>query len=164
MDLSHDAIHKREDEDSIIWREEDKLTKLIPRSVQSIHEDFKKIRREMCIESPRGVESESNSRFSYDECEHASTPYDGQCSHMPIISMREMEEGGMTRRETLSGFMQEYESQTQKFRDHIIFPEFCKVKVERIKQHDMDKFLLSTFDGSPTRSSRAWVEDLDSYL
>ena len=29
-------------------KKEDKLTKLLPRSVQTIHEDFKKIRREIC--------------------------------------------------------------------------------------------------------------------
>ena len=57
-------------------RKEDKLTQLLPRSVQCIHEDFKKIRREICTKSPREFETESNSRFSYGECEHATTPYD----------------------------------------------------------------------------------------
>ena len=28
----------------------------------------------------------------------------------------------------------------------------------------MDRFLLSTFDGSPTCSARAWVEELDTFL
>ena len=59
-----------------------KLTKLLSRSVQIIHEEFEKIRREICIGSPRGFETESNSRFSYRECEHAATPYKVQCSHM----------------------------------------------------------------------------------
>ena len=57
-------------------KKEDRLTKLLPKSVQSIHEDFKKIRREICTESPRGFETDSNSKFSYRECEHAATPYD----------------------------------------------------------------------------------------
>lgn len=81
---------------------------------------------------------------------------------MPRFSMREMEEEGMTRRETLSDFLQEYESQTQKFRDHITFLEFCEIKVKRRKQHD--RFILSTFGGSPTCSTRAWVEELDTFL
>ena len=81
---------------------------------------------------------------------------------MPRISMREMEEEGMARRETLSDFLKEYESQTQKFRDHITFPKFCKIKVKRRKKHDI--FLLSTFYGSPTCSTRAWVEELDTFL
>ena len=62
--------------------------------------------------------------------------------------MREIEEEEMHRRETLSDFMQEYESQTKKFRDHITFPEFFKIKVERSKKHNMSRFFLSTFDGS----------------
>ena len=70
-------------------RKEDRLTQLLPKSVQSIHEDFKKVRREMCTKSSRGFETESNSRFYYGEFEHAATPYDAQCSHMPIFSMRE---------------------------------------------------------------------------
>ena len=83
---------------------------------------------------------------------------------MPRFSMREMEEEGMTRRETLSDFLQEYESQTQNFRDHITFREFFKIEVKRSKQHDMDRFLLSNFDGSPTCFARAWVEELDNDL
>ena len=68
----------------------------------------------------------------------------------------------MIRRETLSDFLQEYESQTKKFRDHITFPEFFQIKVRRINQHD--RFILSNFDGSPTCSAIAWVEELDTFL
>ena len=78
--------------------------------------------------------------------------------------MREMEEEGMTRRETLSDILQEYESQNPNFIDHITFLGFFKIKVKRSKHHDIGRFLLSTFDGSPTCSARAWVEELDSYL
>ena len=78
----------------------------------------------MCTESPRGFETESNSRFSYGECEHAATPYDVQRSHMASFSITERNQEGMPKRGTLSGFLHEYESQTQKFRDHITFPEF----------------------------------------
>ena len=53
----------------------DKLTKILPKSIQKIHEDFKKIRKEMYEESLRGFESKVNSRLMYEECEHASTPY-----------------------------------------------------------------------------------------
>ena len=70
----------------------------------------------------------------------------------------------MLKRGTLSGFLHEYESQTQKFRDHITFLEFFQIKVRRSKQHNVDRFLLSTFDGSPTCSAKAWVEELDTFL
>ena len=103
-----------------------RITNLLPKSVQSIHEDFKKIRREICTESPRGFETKSNSRFSYRKCEHAATPYDAQCNHMPNFAMRERGDEGMPKRGTLSGFLHEYESQTQKFRDHITFIEYAR--------------------------------------
>ena len=83
---------------------------------------------------------------------------------MPRFSMREREEEGMPKRGTLSCFLHEYESQNQKFRDHITFPKFFKIKVRRSKQHNVDRFLLSTFDGSPTCSVMAWVEELDTFL
>ena len=54
----------------------------------------------------------------------------------------------MSKKGTLIGFLHEYESQTQRFRDHITFPEFCKIMVRRSKQHDEDRFILSVFDGS----------------
>ena len=73
-------------------RKEEKLPNFSSQTLQSIHEDLKKMRREMCIESPREFGSESKSIFSYDECEHATTHYDAQCSHMPICGMREIKE------------------------------------------------------------------------
>lgn len=57
-------------------RKEEKLSKFLSQTLQSIHEDLKNMRKEMCRESPRGFESETNSRFSHDECEHAATHYD----------------------------------------------------------------------------------------
>ena len=99
----------------------------------------------MYRESPREFESETNSRFSYDECEHAATHYDAQHSLMLRFGMREIEEEGMPKRETLSDLLQEYESQTKTFRDHITFLEFYKVKVERRKQQNGSRFFLSTF-------------------
>ena len=70
----------------------------------------------------------------------------------------------MPKRGTLSGFLHEYESQNQKFRDHITFSDFCKIMVRRTNQHYIDIFLLSIFYGSPTCSARAWVEELDTFL
>ena len=68
----------------------------------------------------------------------------------------------VARRETLSDFLKEYELQTQKFRDHLSFSEFCKMKVKGREQHDI--FLLSAFEGSPTCSAKAWVEELETSL
>ena len=63
----------------------------------------------------------------------------------------------MPKRKTLSDFLQEYESQTERFRDHTGFQGFCKIQVEKRKQQVADRFLLSTFEGSPTCSAGAWV-------
>ena len=83
---------------------------------------------------------------------------------MANFSMRREEEEEMPKKGTLRGFLHEYESQTQRFRDHITFPEFCKIMVRRSKKHDEDIFLLSIFDGSPTCSARAWIEELDTFF
>ena len=78
-----------------------------------IHEEFEDIQREY-RESPRGFDSKENSTL--EECEHASTHHLVQRSHMPRIAGREMgREEEVARRETLSDFLEEYESQTQKY-------------------------------------------------
>ena len=69
----------------------------------------------------------------HDRCENEATPYYAQHSQMSSSIIREMEEGGMPKRETLSDFLQEYQSQTERFRDDITFQEFFKINVERIK-------------------------------
>ena len=90
----------------------DKLTNILPQSVHWIHEEFKEIQRNYG-ESPRGFDSKANSRL--EECEHVATHHLVQCSHMPMIAGREMERREeVSRRETLSDFLQEHESQTQK--------------------------------------------------
>ena len=65
---------------------------------------------------------------------------------------------------TLSDLLREYESQTERFRDHTDFQKFCKIQVEKRKQQDSGIFLLSIFAGSPTCSVGAWVKEIDSYL
>ena len=129
-------------------RMEENLSKLISKSILSIKGDLKKMRREM--ESSQEFGSRAKSRFAHDRCENVATLYYAQRSQMPRSTKRKLKEEEMPRRETLSNFLQEYESQTEKFRDNITFKGFCKIKVERRKLHDMDRFSLSTFDGSPT--------------
>ena len=113
-------------------RKEDRLTKLLPRSIQSFNEDLKKLRMEMGY--PEEYGSRARSIFSHGKCEHAATHHDAQCSLMPRSIMRWMEGGRMLERKTLSDLLQEYESQTERFRDHNTFQEFCKIQVERSKQ------------------------------
>ena len=80
------------------------------------------------------AESRANSIFSHEECEYAATNQGVQRNHMASFSMRGKEEEGMPEKGNLIGFLHEYESQTQNFRDHITFSEFCKIMVGRSRQ------------------------------
>ena len=100
-----------------------------------IHEEFKEIRKKMYEESPRWFVPKANSIFAHKQCEQAATHHLVQRSHMPKIAGREMErEEEVARRETLSDFLKECEFQTHKFRDHLSFSEFFKMKVNERKQ------------------------------
>ena len=89
-------------------KKEERLSNLLPKSVKSIHEDFKKIRREMYRESSRKFDSKTNSRFSHNECEHAATHCDVHHSQKLRSTIRKMgEKEEMTRRKTLSDFLKE---------------------------------------------------------
>ena len=57
---------------------EDRLSKLLSKSIQSIKGDLKKMRREM--ESPEEFGSRAKSIFALDRCEHAATCYYAQRS------------------------------------------------------------------------------------
>ena len=93
---------------------------------------------------------------------------------MPTFLAREEEEGETLKEVALGGYLQEYEYQSQRFKDHLKFQGFCKIKEDRrprnhnrgkkCKQHDVGSFFLSTFDRSPKCSARACVKELDTYL
>ena len=112
-------------------RKEDKLTKLLPKSMKSFQGELKKMRLEMG--SAKEVESRAESRFAHGEYEHAAALHDAHHSQVPRAILRWMGGGKMPKRRTLSDLLQEYESQTERFRDHTDFQEFCKIQVEKSK-------------------------------
>ena len=59
-------------------KKKERLSKLLPKSIQSIHEDLKEMRREMYVASPKAFDFGTNSRFAHSGCEHAATHYDDQ--------------------------------------------------------------------------------------
>ena len=65
-----------------------------------------------------------SSSFSYYGCEHSATQSYQQRSTMPMFIAREMEEGDVPKEETLGDYLQEYESQTHRFRYHVNFQAF----------------------------------------
>ena len=115
-------MYKKEKTPLCGGRKEDKLTEILPRSIQIIQGDLKKIRMDM--ESPEEFRSRARSRFSHGKCDHATTHHDAQHSQMPRSIMRWMKGGRMPKRETLSDLLQEYESQNKRFTDHTTFQEF----------------------------------------
>ena len=74
-------------------RKEDKLTKLLPKSMKSFQGELKKIRLEM--KSPKEVDSRAKSRFAHGECKHATTLHDAQQNHFPRAILRWMGGGRM---------------------------------------------------------------------
>ena len=64
----------------------ERLSNLLPKSIQSIKEDLKKMRGEM--ESPEEFGSRGRSRLAYDKCEHAATPSYAQHSQFPRSAMK----------------------------------------------------------------------------
>ena len=79
----------------------------------------------------------------------------------------EMEKGVVPKKETLVDYLQEYESQYKRFKDHLNLQGFCRIKEERItrgKKHGVVILFLSTFDGSPKCPARVWVGELDTYV
>ena len=75
IQISKEGEMDRSQKDSVCeGRKEDKLTKLLPKSMQRFQGEVKKMRLEM--ESPKDFGSRAKSRFSHGECEHAATLHD----------------------------------------------------------------------------------------
>ena len=100
-----------------------------------------------------------------------------QCSTMPTFLV--VENGGFQEQENLEDYFLEYESQSQRFKDHLSFQEFSQIKDNRrprhhnrrggfIQNHDlhrtMGRFFLPKFGGSSKCTAKSWVEKLDIYF
>ena len=102
---------------------------------------------------------------SYYECEHSATKPDLQRCNMPTLLSKEGGRGGETKKETLGEYLQEYESQLERFKEHLSFPNFCQLREERrynsysrrrgCMQHILGRFSLPTFDGSLESSTQS---------
>ena len=83
---------------------------------------------------------------------------------------------GFEEQESLEEYFMEYESQSQRFKDHLSCQEFCHIKENRrarhhnrgvgfIQNHDLHhtigRFFLPNFDGSSKCTAKSWVEKLD---
>ena len=107
MELSHATIKRgemnRKKTPLCGERKEDRLTKLLPKSMQCINEDLKNMRGEM--ESSKEFESRARSRLAHDRCEHAATHHDAQHSQTSRSTIKEMKEEKMPKRGTPRNFL-----------------------------------------------------------
>ena len=67
----------------------------------------------------------------------------------------------------MGDYIQEYESQSWRFKEHLNFQEFCQLEETRPRNHNRSRrgrFFVPNFDGSSTCTTKDWIDQLDSYL
>lgn len=103
---------------------EERISQLLFQAMKNVKEDLKEMKGEKCRKFPRGFESEANPRYSHDGCEYSATHANPQRSLFPTFTARRMEEEDAPREETLSDYLQEYEYQSWRFKEHLDFQGF----------------------------------------
>ena len=103
---------------------EERISQLLFQAMKNIKEDLKEMKGEKCRKFLRGFESEASPRYSHDRCENSATHAHPQCILLPTFTARRMEEEDAPREETLSDYLQEYESKSWRFKEHMDFQEF----------------------------------------
>ena len=104
------------------------FSKFLLQTLQCISKDIKEMRREK--------HGDPSTRFVHEEissygCDHSATPSNLQSFTRPMVIISEKEKGDVPKKETLGDYLQEYESQSKRFKDHLNFQGFCKIKEER---------------------------------
>ena len=76
---------------------------------------------------------------------------------------RKMKEEDAPNEETLSDYLQEYESKSWEIKEHLSFQEFCQLKEERRARNRRrrGRFFLPNFDGSSTCTVEEWIDQLE---
>ena len=81
-------------------------------------------------ESPKGFHHGEGSDMSHHWSNQlVQQPQVSQCSTMPTLLA--MGNEGFQEQKYLEDYFMEYESQTQRFKDHLSFQEFCQIKDNR---------------------------------
>ena len=91
---------------------EEKISQLLFQTMKNIKEDLKEMKGEKCRKFPRGFEKKESPRYSHDGCGNSATHADPQSYLFPTFTARRMEEEDALRDETLSDYLQVYESQS----------------------------------------------------
>ena len=90
--------------------------------MHELKREIKGMRRERHEGPSRRFSHEQSSNSSYYVCENSATQSDGT---MPTFLAREEEEGDTPKEETLGDYLEEYESQPRRFKEHLNFQGFC---------------------------------------
>ena len=109
---------------------EKRISQLLFQTMKNIKEDLKEMKGERCREIPRGFQSEASPRYSHDRCGNSATRANPQRILFPTFIARRMEEEDAPKEETLSDYLQEYESQPWRFKKNLDFQGFCQIKEE----------------------------------
>ena len=90
---------------------------------------------------------------------------------MPLPFEREEKrhgDGGHLDHEILSEYLAKYKSQPRAFKENLTLPQFIQLKEERRpcsnRRKKGNRFLLSTFDGSSSCTTRAWGKRLEAFF
>ena len=145
---------------------EERVSLLLFQAMKNVKEDLKEMKGEKCRKFLRGFEREASPSYSHYGCEHSVTHVDPQHILFPTFTARRMEEGDAPREETLSVYLQEYESQSLRFKEHLDFQGFFQLKEDR-RSNNRSKggiIFLPNFDGLEKYTAKAWEEELDSYF
>ena len=133
--------------------------------------EIRGVRNERQADLLKGFVHEESPGTSDDVCENLATQSIPQHGSMPTLLSKEEGRGETPKEGSLGEYLQEYESQSERFKENINFPEFCQLKEERscsynrrkgCMQHTLGRFSLPTFDGSPKDSAKSWVNKLDT--
>ena len=149
--------------------------------MQDLSREIKEITMDKMRENPGrfhlGESSSMSHHWNGQPVNQPQAPQAPQRSTMHIFLAVENE--GPQEQASLEDYFVEYDSQNQRFKDHLSFQEFCHLKDRRRprqqykdggffhnhdRHHSMGRFVFPKFDGSSTSSAKAWVEKLDIYF
>ena len=118
-----EKIFKR-DQSKLIMSRGKRFSKLLFQNIHGISKDIKEMRRERHGSPSTRKVHEERSSSSYYGCEYSATPSYLKHSTRHMFLTNEMEKGDVPKRETLSDYLQDYESQSKEFKDHLNFQGF----------------------------------------
>ena len=131
----YDYIDDREDKGKtpLSGGEEEEYPKLLLQTIQDIAREIKDMRMDRHKESPKGFLHGEGSDISHHWKDRLVKQYVSQRSTMPTFSP--VGNGGFQEQETPKEYFMKYESQSQRFKDHLSFQEFFQIKDNRIPSH-----------------------------